>query len=70
MGGGNLDTASTKFRVNMIISDNGDLSIGQRQFDGLTNQFLLPFIIRVNGDSGVAEHSFRTGSGHHKMVVT
>jgi len=53
--------AGTKFHIDIVITDNRNLTVDQRQDDGFANQLLVTFILRVNSNSGIAQHCFRAG---------
>ena len=63
MGWGDLNAASTKFRVDIVVCNNRNTAADQRQGDVLTMQCLITLVIRMHGDTDVTEHSFRAGCG-------
>ena len=68
MGGGNFYAAGTKIRVHIIIGDDGDVALSQRQANGLADHVLVARVFRVHGHGGIAEHGLRAGGGDHQMA--
>ena len=52
----------------MLVGDNRDLDIRDRQADHLADQVLVALILRVHGDRTVAQHGFRARGGHHQLT--
>ena len=63
-----LHDRSTKGHIDIVISHNGQgLSVGR--VNGVqSDNILIAFIIRMNKDSLVGEHSFRTGCRDHQFL--
>ncbi|MCY1562556.1 hypothetical protein D9M68_999740 [compost metagenome] len=49
-----LDGASTKIHINIVVGDNGNLAIGKRQLNTRTNQVLVSFVVRVDSDCDIS----------------
>ena len=56
----NLHAAGTELFIHIIVSDDGDFSVCQRKLQFLSDQIFIAFVFRINSNSLVAEHSFRT----------
>ena len=63
-------TASAELPVDVIVADNGNLTVCQRQQNGFADEVLVTLIFRVYRYRGVAEHGFRAGSGNGEMAAT
>ena len=70
VGRGNLHTAGAEVRVHVIVGDDGDITICQRQADGLADHVLVARVFRVHRHGSIAEHGFRAGSGDHQVPGT
>ena len=57
-----LNAACSEFFVNVLICDNRDLTVSQRQFQHLADQILVSLILRVYCYCGITEQCFRTCS--------
>ena len=63
VGGRNLDHAGALGHIGMLVQDDGNLLVQQRQDHMAAMQMRIARIFRVDGDSRIAQHSFRTGGG-------
>ena len=70
MGWSDFDTTTTKFRIDIVITDDRNFTAHQWQSDGFADQLFIAFIFRMYRNSRITEHGFRTGSGHHQMTAT
>ena len=70
MRGRDLHAAGAEILVHVIVGDDRDFAIRQRQFDGLADQRGIALVFRVHRHRGVAQHGFRAGGGHHQMAAT
>src|SRR5690606_23188570 len=68
VGWGDLHAASTKLAVDIVVGDDGDQAVDQRQQHMAADQVAVAFVFRVHGDGGVAQHGFRSGGGDHQVV--
>ena len=55
-----LNATCSEFFVNVLICDNRDLTVRQRQFQHLADQILVSLILRVYCHCGITEQCFRT----------
>ncbi len=65
---GDLHAAGTELEVDVVVGDDRDQAVDQRQHDVTADQALVALVLRVHGDGGVTEHGFRTGSGDHQVI--
>ena len=64
MTGRNLDRSAAKSRIYIVISDNGNQPVKQRQDYLFTNQLLVTAVLGMNRYGRITEHRFRTGGGN------
>ncbi len=65
--GRDLDAAGAEVGVDIVIADNRDLAVRQRQADHLADHVAVARVFRVYRHGGIAEHGFRARGGDHKM---
>ena len=66
--GSDLDSARTKFRIHVVISDDLQLKIIPEWVIKLVaDQICVAFIFRVHGDSNVTQHGLYTGGGYNHV---
>ncbi|GFN03864.1 hypothetical protein Smic_24200 [Streptomyces microflavus] len=53
----------------MVVGDDGDRPVGQRQLDLLADQVLVALVVGVDGDGGVTEHRLGAGGGDDDGLV-
>ncbi len=53
-----LHAAAAECRIDVRVGDDRDLAIRQRQKDEPANEILIPRVVRVHRNGGVAEHRF------------
>ena len=70
VGRGDLDEAGTKVGVDVPILKDGDLTVDDREHDGLTHEGGLLGILRGDGNARVAEHGLGTRGGDDDVVLT
>src|SRR3546814_13229837 len=58
-----LHRARTKFRIGMLVGDDGDKASGNRQAHLLANQRLISRIFRIHSYGHVGPHGFRPSRG-------
>ena len=56
-----LYASCSKFFVNILIRDNRDLTVSQRQFQHLADQIFVSLIIRIYCNCSISKQCFRTG---------
>ena len=54
-----LHAAGAEFAVDVVVGDDRNFAIAQRQHHGLADQMLVALVLRMYGHGGVAEHGFR-----------
>ncbi len=64
VGGRHLDHAGAELAVHVFVGDDGNLTLGQRQLDGLADQVLIALVVRVHHHRRIAEHGLGSGGGH------
>ena len=69
VGRGDLDDARTLFHVGVLVADDGDLLVEQRQDDVAAVEVLVSLVVLVDRDGGVAEHRFGTGGGDFEQLA-
>ena len=67
MGRGDLYRAGTEFRINIVIGDDGDLPVHDRQQDFFAYQLAVPLVFRIHGHRRIAGDGFRTGGGNGQV---
>ena len=67
VGRRNLDYTRTKFFIDIIVRNNRDFAVTQRQFDSLAEQMRIALIFRMHHHGDVAQHGFRAGGGNGQM---
>ena len=60
VGGRDLYAAGSEFAIHVFVSDDGNFTVGQGEFQHLADQVLVAFVVRMHGDSLVTEKRFRT----------
>ena len=64
-----LHAAGTELSIHVVVGDDGNAAIRQRQRHLGTNQGGKALVFWMNGHSGVAKHGFRARCGDHQMVL-
>jgi hypothetical protein len=54
-----LTHAGAEFLVDVVVGDDRDLAVGQRQLHHLADQVRVALVFRVHHHGGVAQHGFR-----------
>ena len=65
----NLDCARAFFRVRIFISDNRHAAAHNRQDNFFTNKTSITFIIRMDSDARITQHSFRARRCHNNIAA-
>ena len=58
---GDLDYAGALFHIGVLVADDRDLLVHQRQDHMTAVQVLVALVVLVDGDGGIAEHGLGTG---------
>ena len=69
VGGGDLHDAGAFFHVGMLVADDGDLTVQQRQDDMATVQVGVTGVIGVDGHGGIAQHGFGAGGSQLQIFA-
>ncbi len=69
MSWGNFYTTCAKFHIDIIVSNDWNLSISQWQIDHLSDQVLVTRIIRMNRHSAITKHGFWPSCGNHHNLI-
>lgn len=69
VGRGDLDGTRAELGVDVLVGDDRDGTVGQRQPDELADQVLVPLVLGVDGDRRVTEHRLGTGRGDDDRLV-
>ena len=68
MGGRDLHAAGALFRVGVLVLDDRDPAVGERQVHGLADEVLVARIAGRDRHGGVAEHGFGTRGGDDEIT--
>ena len=64
-----LHTAGSKADFHVFVGNHRNLAPNHRQNQRFANQVCVLFIVRVDGNGGIAKHGFGTGGGNlHKLA--
>lgn len=66
---GHLDGAGAEPWVDVVVGDDRDRAVGQRQLDVPADQVLVALVVGVDGDGGVTEHRLGAGGGDDDGLV-
>ncbi len=64
-----LHAAGAERRIGVVVTDDRNQALGQRQPDLLADQVLVTLVRRIHCDCGVAEHRFRASRRDHEMTA-
>ncbi len=64
MRGSHLHTAGTKFFIHIIIGDDGDTTVGERQEQLFAYHILVAGVRGIDCHGDIAQHCFRAGGGN------
>ena len=67
--GSDLDEAGTEARVHVVIGEDGDLAVDDRQLDGLAHKGGLLGILGRDGHAGIAQHGLGTRGGNNNVIL-
>ena len=66
---GHLHRAGAELEVGVVVGDDGDLAIHERQGDGLAHHVLVALVGGVDAHAGIAQHGLRAGGGDDDVAV-
>ena len=61
---GDFERACAELRVGVVIGDDGNCTVAQRQFDHFTDEVLIAYIIRMHTNRHITEQGFRARGGN------
>ena len=64
----NLDTAGAELHVNVLVAEDRDLAVHDREDAGLADQVLVALVVRVDRDAGIAHEGLRTGGRNDQIA--
>ena len=70
MRGGDLHHASAELLVHIVVGDDGNFAIAQRQFYFLADKMFVTLVLRMHHYGHVAQHGFRAGGGDGEVART
>ena len=65
----NFNRTRTLFRIGMIIGNNRNNTINNRNNAIFSDKMCQFFVVFGNGNGGIAEHGFRTGGGNMDKLI-
>jgi len=66
---GDLDAAGAEGGVDVLVGNDRNVPVAQRQAHGLADQVPVALVVRVHRDGAVAEQGFRARGGDGEMPV-
>ena len=69
VGGGDLYDTGALFHIGVLIADDGDFLIQQRQDDRAAVQVGIAGILAIDGHGGITQHGFGTGGGQLQLLA-
>src|SRR5690606_34672742 len=66
VGGRDLDYARTKFAIDVVVRNDGDLAAYQRKRDGAPDQVGVTLVFRVHNARHIAQLGIGTGRGNYQ----
>ena len=51
----NLDAAGAEFHINVLVAEDRDFAVHNRQNAGLADEVLVALIVRIDGNAGIAK---------------
>ena len=64
----NLDAAGAELHVNVLVTEDRDLAVHDREDAGLADQVLVALVVRVDGHAGIAHEGLRTGGRNDQIA--
>ena len=68
VAGRDLDAARAELHIDVLVAEDRDLAVHNRQDAGLADQVLVALVVRVDGHAGIAHEGLRAGGGDHKVA--
>ena len=62
VGRGNFDRAGAVLGIGVLVGDDRDFAVGQREMDSFSYQIFVTSILGVNRDGGITKESLWTSS--------
>ncbi len=69
MSRGDFYAAGAKFEVDVVVGDDRDQAVHQRQHDVAADEVLVALVLGVHRDCGVAQHGFRPGGRYDQVIL-
>ena len=69
MGRGHFDDAGTEVFLDIVIGDDRQDTVDQRQDGVFADEVAIALIFRMDGHTGVTKHGFRTGRGQDQVAA-
>ena len=69
VGRRDLHATGAFLRIGVMVGNDGDTAVHQRQHHVLANQVLITLVFRMHGHGRVTEHGFRPGSGNDQVIL-
>jgi len=66
---GNFHSACSKFFIHIFIRYHRNFPVHKRQYQLLSNQMRIPFILRIDRHSGISKQSLRTRGRNYQRLV-
>src|SRR5690606_19587646 len=70
VGRGDLHAAGAELAVDVLVGDDGNQAVDQRQQHVAADQVPVALVFRMHGHGGVAQHGFRASGGDHQVGQT
>ena len=64
----NLDAAGAELHVNVLVAEDRDLAVHDREDAGLADEMLVALVVRVDRDAGIAHEGLRTGGRNDQIA--
>ena len=68
VAGCDLDTACAEFHIDVLVAEDRNLAVHDRQDAGLADQVLVALVVRVDRHAGVAHEGLRAGGGYDEVA--
>ena len=64
----NLNTAGAELHINVLVTENRNLAVHDREDAGLADEVLVALVVRVDSNAGIAHEGLRTGGRNHQLA--
>ena len=64
----NLNTAGAELHIDVLVTENRNLAVHDREDAGLADEVLVALVVRVDGNAGIAHKGLRTGGRNHQLA--